>query len=282
MPPAVSNLAVPDDYPDRIKRIRGRLGLTQQALADRLGVSFATVNRWENAQTKPSRFYWTQIEKLVSSEDSTDKAVRPPSADSPPVLDFTADPSAVQAMAEGERLSFGHLSNPAFATEISQIDPLPHQRIAVYEHLLPQDRLRFLLADDAGAGKTIMAGLYLREMLSRGRLRRILVVPPAGLIGNWRRELLRFFRLDFRIVRGSDAKDENPFLGRAGDQVIVSIDTLAGRRIFSRLAESGVEPYDLVIFDEAHKLAVNRRDDLRVDKTDRYKVAEALAGARPG
>ena len=69
--------------------------------------------------------------------------------------------------------------------------------------MLKQPRLRFLLADDAGAGKTIMSGLYIREMLSRRLLRRILIVPPAGLIGNWRRELLKLFNLPFRIVRGS-------------------------------------------------------------------------------
>ena len=76
-------------------------------------------------------------------------------------------------LVEGERLSYGHLFNPAFATEISEIDPLPHQRIAVYQRMLPQHRLRFLLADDAGAGKTIMTGLYVRESLSRRTIRRV-------------------------------------------------------------------------------------------------------------
>ena len=85
--------------------------------------------------------------------------------------------------------------NPAFATEISQIDPLPHQRIAVYEHMLKQFPLRFLLADDAGAGKTIMSGLYIREMLARRLIRRVLIVPPAGLVGNWQRELATLFSL---------------------------------------------------------------------------------------
>ena len=86
--------------------------------------------------------------------------------DKPPGLDFTAGRKSC-ALVEGERLSFGHLANPAFATEIASIDALPHQRIAVYDHMLKQPRLRFLLADDAGAGKTIMTGLYIREMLSR-------------------------------------------------------------------------------------------------------------------
>jgi len=267
-----------DDYPDRIKRLRGSLGLTQQALADRLGVSFATVNRWENAQSKPSQLSWNQLRQLElgGTEES------PPSGREekkpPPTPDFTADPDVVKVLAEGERLSFGHLANPAFATEISNIDPLPHQRIAVYDHMLRQPRLRFLLADDAGAGKTIMAGLYMREMLLRRLLRRILVVAPAGLVGNWRRELLRLFSLPFRIVEGADTRQENPFAGPDTDQLIISVDTLASPRVFARLKESAVAPYDMVIFDEAHKLSADRGTDLRVRKTDRYCLAEALAG----
>ncbi|MBI4572254.1 MAG: helix-turn-helix domain-containing protein, partial [candidate division NC10 bacterium] len=271
----------PHDYPDRIKRLRGSLGLTQQALAERLGVSFATVNRWENAQSRPSQLSWNQLRQLelgVSEESLPSiKEERKP----PPTLDFTADPDVVKVLAEGERLSFGHLVNPTFATEISNIDPLPHQRIAVYDHMLSQPRLRFFLADDAGAGKTIMAGLYVREILSRRLLRRILVVAPAGLVGNWRRELLRLFNLPFHIVEGADARNENPFVGATSDQLIVSVDTLASARVFGRLRESAVAPYDLVIFDEAHKLSADRGADLRVRKTDRYCLAEALAGV-PG
>ena len=81
-----------------------------------------------------------------------------------PALDFAAEPGVVTAVAEATRLAYGYLFNPAFSTEISLIDPLPHQRIAVYEHMLSVAPLRFLLADDAGAGKTIMTGLYLREV----------------------------------------------------------------------------------------------------------------------
>src|ERR1039458_4278424 len=171
---------------------------------------------------------------------------RPPVApDCPasPPLDFTTPPEIVRVVAEGERLSFGHLFNPAFAAEISQIDPLPHQRIAVYDHMLRQPHLRFLLADDAGAGKTIMAGLYIREMLSRRLLRRVLIVPPAGLVGNWRRELLTLFNLPFRIITGADARDGNPFISEDSDRIIAKLDTLAGDKMFSRLREPNVTPY---------------------------------------
>lgn len=270
-----------DNYPERIKRLRARLGLTQQSLAKALGVSFATVNRWENGQTKPSQLSWNQLNQL---EMSIKEEVTPygTNDENPPpvILDFTARPEIVKVIAEGERLSFGHLMNSTFATEISSIDPLPHQRIAVYDHMIKQARLRFLLADDAGAGKTIMSGLYIREMLSRRFIKRILIVPPAGLVGNWQRELMSLFSLPFRIVSGNDTRHENPFVGEVGDRIIISIDTVTSPRVYSRLKDPNVVPYDLVIFDEAHKLAADRGSDLRIRKTERYCLAEALAGVR--
>ena len=146
-----------DDYPDQIKRLRARLGLTQVALAKTLGVSFPTINRWENGKTRPSQLSWGRLLELAGESESEDNDETKedslvPSA--PALLHFTQRPEIVQAVAEAERLSFGHLANPAFATEVASIDPLPHQRIAVYDHMLNQTRLRFLLADDAGAGKT--------------------------------------------------------------------------------------------------------------------------------
>jgi superfamily II DNA or RNA helicase len=197
-------------------------------------------------------------------------------------VDFTASSDVVRALVEGERLSFGHLANPAFATEIARIDALPHQRIAVYDHMLKQSRLRFLLADDAGAGKTIMTGLYIREMLSRRLLKRVLIVPPAGLVGNWQREFLTLFSLQFAIVSGSDARNNNPFTGPLSNHLIVSLDTLARERVFARLQEDEVEPYELVVFDEVHKLSCDRGSDFRVRKTDRYRLAEAIAGVHTG
>ena len=193
-------------------------------------------------------------------------------------LDFSADPNAVSTVAEAHRLAYGHLFNPSFATETSRIDPLPHQRIAVYEHMLQQSPLRFLLADDAGAGKTIMTGLYVREMLSRQLIRRVLIVPPAGLVGNWKSEMWNLFRLQFSIISGSDTLSGNPFLGPESDLLIVSIDTLAGDRLFGQLKDPRTDAYDLVVFDEAHKLSANRQPDFRVRKTGRYKLAEAIAG----
>lgn len=273
------------DFSNRVRRLREKIGLTQVQLAERLGVSFASVNRWENGQSKPAALAWQKLLQLEASglgaTESQDVAGEVAvTADGR--LDFLAPPERVRLFAEAERLSFGHLFNPTFATEISLIDPLPHQRIAVYEHMLPQPRLRFLLADDAGAGKTIMAGLYIREMLARRLIRRVLVVPPAGLVGNWERELRSLFSLTFQVVRGADARIDNPFASLDSDLVICSVDTLAGDRVFGRLQEPAVESYDLVIFDEAHKLSADREADLSVRRTDRYRLAEALAGIRCG
>ncbi|HUY92171.1 MAG TPA: helicase-related protein [Pirellulales bacterium] len=269
-----------EDFREQIKQLRGRLGLTQVMLAERLGVSFPTVNRWENGKSMPSQLSWNRLREIAGELVECEPEPTNATHSAPPMLDFTARPEVVSALVEGERLSFGHLANPAFATEISSIDPLPHQRIAVYDHMLKQPRLRFLLADDAGAGKTIMTGLYIREMLSRRLLRRVLIIPPAGLIGNWQREMQVLFNLPFSVVAGSDAKNSNPFIGSGSDRVVVSVDTLAGERMFARLREEKVEPYDLVVFDEAHKLSVDRGNDLRIRKTDRYRLAEALAGVR--
>ena len=273
--------ALPSDYPARVRSVRERLELTQAQLAERIGVSFATVNRWENGQNRPARLAWRQILDLEAGLAPGGGEPEAAAGSTPaPALDFSARPAVVAAVAEATRLSYGHLFNPAFATEVSLIDPLPHQRIAVYERMLGLSPLRFLLADDAGAGKTIMTGLYLREVLARRLIRRVLVVPPAGLVGNWEREMRTLFSLPFHIVRGADARGGNPFAGPESDRVIVSVDTLAGDRMFGRLREAaaGAAPYDLVVFDEAHKLAAHRQPDFSVRKTDRYRLAEALAG----
>lgn len=280
---------LPPDFPNRIRRLRAKLGLTQTGFAELMGVSFASVNRWENEQTRPAALAWQQIIRAETlgiealGTGGVKSLVRGQTEVSPdmqlelvPAIDFATGPEIVWVVAEGERLTYGHLFNPTFATETSLIEPLPHQRIAVYEHLLKQTRLRFLLADDAGAGKTIMAGLYIREMLSRRLIRRVLIAPPAGLVGNWKREMKTLFSLPFRIIVGSEAKSGNPFIGADSDLLIISVDTLAGERMFSRLQEPDVVPYDLVIFDEAHKLSADREPDFYIRKTNRYQLAEAL------
>ena len=271
----------PQDYPQRVKRVRELKGLTQAQLAELIGVSFTSVNRWENGQSRPSKLSWKhvlEIERLTneSGQPSTKTASTP---HVPQSLDFSVDPEVLWVLAEAHRLSFGHLFNGAYASETSRIEPLPHQRLAVYKQMLGQSPLRYLLADDAGAGKTIMTGLYIREMLARRLIGRILIVPPAGLVGNWESELRNLLGLRFHIVSGSDGRLRNPFEGQDGNQVIVSLDTLATERMLRHLGDPSTMAYDLVVFDEAHKLSANRRAaDLSVEKTDRYQLAEAIAG----
>ena len=282
--------AVPPDCYKRIKQLRLKYGITQTQLAELLGVSFASINRWENRQSTPNKLAWQKIQKaellgIKAFDEDKVLGIREFSPvyqalpEQAPDIDFSSPYEIILTLVEAYRLAFGHQFNPAFATETSLIDPLPHQRVAVYDHMLPQPRLRFLLADDAGAGKTIMAGLYIREMLARRLIHRILIVPPAGLVGNWESEMRKLFGLHFQIITGADAKDNNPFIGLSSDKVIVSMDTLAGERTFTRLQEPQVQPYDLIIFDEAHKLAADREPDFRVRKTERYRLAEALSGA---
>ena len=284
--------SAPDDYPGRVGKLRVDLGLTQTRLAELLGVSFESVNRWENEQSRPNALAWEKIlraEALGVAGLTADGVAEPRIREQTPAylktgdtqtVDFSCDAQALAVLVEAESLSSGHLANPAFAAEISLVDPLPHQHVAVYERMLPRSRLRFPLADDAGAGKTIMAGLYIREMLTRRLIRRVLILPPAGLIGNWERELRSLFDLRFTIVTGPDCRSTNPFTGSESDRVIISVDTLAGETAFSRLCEQQIEPYDLVVFDEAHKLSAHRDPDMTVRKTGRYRLAEALAGAQ--
>jgi transcriptional regulator with XRE-family HTH domain len=276
--------------PEWIRHLRTQLGLTQTQLAEKPGVTHGTVSRWESGQARPSR----RVLRALRSPLEDARRNRPGHADSvqetpgwyrtkavSPLTDFRGDPATVRLYVEGERLRYGHLFSPVFGTETALIDPLPHQIMAVYRSMLGQPRLRFLLADDAGAGKTIMAGLYMREMLARRLIRRVLVVPPAGLVGNWQGEMRVLFSLRFREVTGADCRDENPFTGPGSDLAIISIDTLSGGRALARLVESETAPYDLVVFDEAHKLFAFRNADGTYETTERYKLAGLLAGAEP-
>ena len=275
---------VPDDFSQRVKNFRDTYDLTQAELAEMLGVSFASINRWENGQNRPRQLMWQrflEVEQELQAKSAHGTTAADPDDRplSPQEVEFSAHPRTVRTIAEAYRLQYGFMYSPAFASETSLVDPLPHQRTAVYEYMLKQEQLRFLLADDAGAGKTVMTGLYVREMLSRGLLNRVLVVSPAGLVGNWQSEMRELMRLEFRIADGADARDHNPFSGPESDLTIVSIDTLAGESMFNRLKEPETVPYDLVVFDEAHKLSADRLPDFTVRKTRRYRLAEALAGA---
>src|SRR5213076_2719790 len=114
---------------------------------------------------------------------------------------FDGDPARFRLGVEAARLGLAYEYDPYFSLSISRVDPLPHQLEAVYDYFLKLPRIRFLLADDPGAGKTIMAGLLIKELKVRGLVRRILIVTPANLSFQWQRELKDKFRETFQIVR---------------------------------------------------------------------------------
>lgn len=260
---------------EEIKQFRLSLGLTQQDFAISLGVSFATVNRWENGKARPQKDRLARLRTMIAKqtdEKSQDQSVLPPL----PRLDLEGDPEAVKLVIDAYRLRNGHLFNKAFGLELSRIVPLPHQRIAVYEHLLPKNPLRFLLADDAGAGKTIMTGLYIREMINRGRAKSVMILCPAGLTWNWQRELRFFFDLEFEVLTGSAFNGGNPIEDNPQKRFILSIDTAAGPQLRSKIAGPEARAFDLTVFDEAHKLSWG--DSARSDaKTRRYRFAEMMS-----
>lgn len=114
---------------------------------------------------------------------------------------FDADPSELKLVSEAYRINLAHLFDPYLAVRTSAIDPLPHQISAVYQNMLPKMPLRYVLADDPGAGKTIMAGLLVKEMLARGDLKRCLIVCPGNLVEQWQDELYRKFGLKSPSLR---------------------------------------------------------------------------------
>src|SRR6202166_4447252 len=113
---------------------------------------------------------------------------------------FDGDGSTFRLVSEAHRIQLAHLFDPVLAVHTSLVDPLPHQITAVYDSMLPRQPLRFLLADDPGAGKTIMTGLFIRELIARGDLQRCLIVCPGNLVEQWQDELDRKFHLPFEIM----------------------------------------------------------------------------------
>jgi superfamily II DNA or RNA helicase/transcriptional regulator with XRE-family HTH domain len=254
------------------------LQLSQREFAAKLGVSFSTVNRWERGHAEPQPDRLRRIREILLLHQAQEHPVVAEVPDAPVQTDFEGDPEAVKLVVDAFRLRNGHLFNRAFGLELSRVVPLPHQRIAVYEHLLAEDTLRFLLADDAGAGKTIMTGLYIREMINRGRFARVLICCPAGLVFNWQRELRFFFELDFTILKGAHFKDANPLQGTDKSLFVISIDTATSPNVQERLLADAGAQFDLVIFDEAHKLSWIDRDR---SPTLRYKFADRICQRSP-
>ncbi len=188
---------------------------------------------------------------------------------------FDADGRLLRLASEAQRIRLAYLFDPYLAVHTSLVQPLPHQITAVYEKMLPRQPLRFLLADDPGAGKTIMAGLYIKELIARGDLARCLVVCPGSLVEQWQEELDRRFQLPFDILtndRLEAARTGNAFAEMP--LVIARLDKLARNPdLIEKVAQVD---WDLIVVDEAHKMSATIYGG-EVKYTKRYRLGERLA-----
>jgi superfamily II DNA or RNA helicase len=187
---------------------------------------------------------------------------------------FDADGASFKLASEARRIELAHLFDPFAAVGSSTIQPLPHQIDAVYGRLLPLQPLRFLLADDPGAGKTIMSGLYIRELMLRGDLERCLVIAPGSLVEQWQEELFDKFDLRFDIMSRDmveAARTGNPFQER--NLLIARLDQLS--RSEELQAKLAVTDWDLVICDEAHKMSARLYGD-EINRTLRFQLGELV------
>ena len=190
---------------------------------------------------------------------------------------FDGDGALFRLVSEAHRIRLAHLFDPVLAVHTSVVDPLPHQITAVYEALLPRQPLRFLLADDPGAGKTIMAGLYIRELIARGDLQRCLVVCPGSLAEQWQDELYRRFHLPFEILTNDKleaARTGNWFLETP--LAIARLDKLARNADVQAKLQAPDCRWDLVVCDEAHKLSATFFGG-EIKYTKRYKLGQLLS-----
>ena len=188
---------------------------------------------------------------------------------------FDGDGAKFRLVSEAHRIRLAHLFDPVLAVHTSTVQPLPHQITAVYESMLPRQPLRFLLADDPGAGKTIMAGLLIKELIARGDLRRCLVITPGSLSEQWQDELLKKFNLNFEICTNDklEAAGLNWFIGN--NLVIARLDKLSrDESVQDKLTNPDCQ-WDLIIFDEAHKLAATYAGN-DPKYTKRYQLAQRL------
>ena len=190
---------------------------------------------------------------------------------------FDGDGALFRLVSEAQRIRLAHLFDPVLAVHTSVVEPLPHQITAVYESMLPRQPLRFLLADDPGAGKTIMAGLLIKELIARGDLQRCLVVCPGSLAEQWQDELYRRFQLPFDILTNDKletARTGNWFL--EANLVIARLDKLSRNEEVQQKLQAPDCRWDLVVCDEAHKMSATFFGG-EVKYTKRYRLGQLLS-----
>ncbi|HEY3999243.1 MAG TPA: helicase-related protein [Candidatus Xenobia bacterium] len=190
---------------------------------------------------------------------------------------FDGDGALLRLASEAQRIRLAYLFDPVLAVHTSDVEPLPHQITAVYESMLPRQPLRFLLADDPGAGKTIMAGLLIKELIARGDLQRCLIVCPGSLAEQWQDELYRRFHLPFDILTNDKleaARTGNWFL--ENDLVIARLDKLSRDEDVQQKLMVPDGRWDLVVCDEAHKMSATVFGG-ELKYTKRYRLGQLLS-----
>ena len=190
---------------------------------------------------------------------------------------FDGDGALFRLVSEAQRIRLAHLFDPVLAVHTSVVEPLPHQITAVYEAMLPRQPLRFLLADDPGAGKTIMAGLLIKELIARGDLQRCLIVCPGSLAEQWQDELYRRFHLPFEILTNDKleaARTGNWFLET--NLVIARLDKLSRNEDVQQKLQAPDCRWDLVVCDEAHKMSATVFGG-ETKYTKRYRLGQLLS-----
>ncbi len=191
---------------------------------------------------------------------------------SPETEPFDGDPLKFRLGVEALRWGLAYEYDPYFSLAIARVDPLPHQLEAVYDYFLKLPRIRFLLADDPGAGKTIMAGLLIKELKIRGLAKRILIIAPANLTFQWQREMKDKFREDFEVLRGDVLRANygiNPWTDK--NQIVTSVSWVS--RVSDAKDSLLRSHWDLIIVDEAHKMSAYSNDK----KTLAYQLGEHLS-----
>jgi len=190
---------------------------------------------------------------------------------------FDGDGILFRLVSEAQRIRLAHLFDPVLAVHTSVVEPLPHQITAVYEAMLPRQPLRFLLADDPGAGKTIMAGLLMKELIARGDLQRCLVVCPGSLAEQWQDEMYQRFNLPFEILTSDKietSRTGNWFI--EADLVIARLDMLARNQSLQDKLKAPDCQWDLVVCDEAHKMSATYFGG-EVNYTKRFQLGKLLS-----